>query len=72
MLSNSKLADYRLYDNGTAEYTMKLTPFPNAPTKTITVIIEHSYTPANGYIFDNATGDIITPSGKKLVISTSN
>jgi hypothetical protein len=71
MLSYSRLEDYRLYDNGTAEYTIRLMTSQNAPmNKTITIITEHKYTPANGYIFDNTTGDIITPQGEKLVIST--
>jgi hypothetical protein len=74
MLLNSRLEDYRLYQNGTAEYTIRLTNFQGAPltgnNTIITVITEHRYTPANGYVFDNATGDIITPEGEKLVIST--
>jgi esterase/lipase len=71
MLFYSHLEDYRLYDNGTAEYTIRLTTSQDAPmNKTITVITEHEYTPANRYVFDNTTGDIITPQGEKLVIST--
>jgi hypothetical protein len=73
MLLYSRLEDYRLYQNGTAEYTIRLTDFQGAPlagNKTIIVITEHRYTAANGYVFDNATGDIITPEGEKLVIST--
>lgn len=73
-LFNSRLEDYRLYQNGTAEYTIRLTDFQGAPLTgnetIITVITEHRYTPANGYVFDNATGGIITPEGEKLVIST--
>ncbi len=71
ILSSSRLEDYRLYENGTAEYTIRQTTALGAPVNnTITVITEHKYTPANGYIFDNTTGDIITPQGEKLVIST--
>lgn len=71
MLFYSHLEDYRLYDNGTAEYIIRLTTSQDAPmNKTITVITEHEYTPANRYVFDNTTGDIITPQGEKLVIST--
>ena len=71
MLFYSHLEDYRLYENGTAEYTIRLTTSQDAPmNKTITVITEHEYTPANRYVFDNTTGDIITPRGEKLVIST--
>jgi hypothetical protein len=70
ILSSSRLEDYRLYENGTAEYTIRQTTALGAPVNnTITVITEHRYTPANGYIFDNTTGDITTPQGKKLVIS---
>jgi esterase/lipase len=71
MLFYSQLEDYRLYENGTAEYTIRLTTSQDAPmNNTITVITEHEYTPANRYVFDNTTGDIITPQGEKLVIST--
>jgi hypothetical protein len=70
ILSSSRLEDYRLYENGTAEYTIRQTTALGAPVNnTITVITEHRYTPANGYIFDHTTGDITTPQGKKLVIS---
>ncbi len=70
ILSSSRLEDYRLYENGTAEYTIRQTTALGAPVNnTITVITEHRYTPANGYSFDNTTGDITTPQGKKLVIS---
>ena len=71
MLFYSHLEDYRLYENGTAEYTIRLTTSQDAPmNETITVITEHEYTPANRYVFDNTTGDIITPQGQRLVIST--
>jgi hypothetical protein len=68
---HSRLEDYRLYQNGTAEYTIRLLSINDLPlNKTITIITEHEYTPANGYIFDNTTGEVITPQGEKLVIST--
>jgi hypothetical protein len=72
MLESSRLVDYQLYSNGTAEYTIEFVR-PGASQsnwKNFTVITEHRYTSENGYVFDNATGDIITPQGKRLIIST--
>jgi hypothetical protein len=66
LLFQFKLKDYTLYDNGTAEYVLG-----GAGNNTnMTIKTTHSYVPRTGYSFDNATGTIITPEGKQLVIST--
>ena len=67
LLFSYNLKDYTLYQNGTAEYKLG-----GASNNTLmTIITTHQYRPEAGYTFDNATGDIITPQGKRLVISTT-
>jgi hypothetical protein len=51
MLDSSRLVDYQLYSNGTAEYTIEFVQ-PGASQsnwKNFTVITEHRYTPQNNY-----------------------
>ena len=70
-LYNVRLQDYRLYENGTAQYTFQLLTVGGKPleNKTMTIITEHTFTPQFGYIY-NQTG-VYTPDGsQKLVIST--
>ena len=67
LLHTLHLKDYTLYENGTAVYVFGTTPNPSKGD--ITIITTHEYRPEAGYTFDNATGYIITPQGKRLVIS---
>jgi hypothetical protein len=63
----SELQNYRLHEDGRAEYIFESTnPGSN---RTITVLTNHGYTSAQGYIY-NSTG-IYTPDGnQRLVIAT--
>jgi hypothetical protein len=69
-LQYSQLKDYKLYENGTAEYTIQLLSAQGRPieNRTMDIITTHRFTPQYGYIY-NASG-VFTPQGERLVIST--
>ena len=76
----TRLINYTLYDDGKAIYVFEFVGLPqflrgNATTNPIQsdmieVHTTHGFTAANGYTFDAATGSILTPEGKRLVIET--
>jgi hypothetical protein len=73
---SAKLKDYTLYENGTGEFVfeVKVHPFVTGPasdsnTTTMTVIMDHRWGAAQGYIY-NSTG-VYTPDGSKRFIITT-
>lgn len=64
---NSQLEDYRLWANGTAEYTFRIVgPGGVLTNRTIELTTNHFYTPDRGYIY-NSTG-VFTRNGSQQVI----
>jgi hypothetical protein len=69
-LQNSQLEDYRLWANGTAEYTFRIIGFNGALTnRTIELTTNHLYTPDRGYIY-NSTGVFTRNGSQQLILET--
>lgn len=69
-LQNSQLEDYRLWANGTAEYTFRIVGVGGVLTnRTIELTTNHFYTPDIGYIY-NSTGIFTRDGSQQLIIET--
>jgi hypothetical protein len=69
-LQNSQLEDYRLWANGTAEYTFRIVGVGGVLTnRTIELTTNHFYTPDRGYIY-NSTGIFTRDGSQQLIIET--
>ena len=69
-LQNSQLEHYRLWANGTAEYTFRIVGLGGVLTnRTIELTTNHFYTPDRGYIY-NSTGVFTTNGSRQLIIET--
>ena len=69
-LQNSQLEDYRLWANGTAEYTFRIVGIGGVLTnRTIDLTTSHFYTPDRGYIY-NSTGIFTGNGSQQLIIET--
>jgi len=70
-LFNSRLENYKLFANGTAEYTIQLLNLQGAPLRNQTMEIRtnHQYGADMGYIY-NSTGVYTQKGDQKLVITT--
>lgn len=71
---SAKLTDYTLYENDTGVFIFKVrtSPFNTgiSNTTTMTVIMDHRWGAAQGYIY-NSTG-VYTPDGsQRLIIATT-
>ena len=67
---NSQLEDYRLWANGTAEYTFRILGAGGVLTnRTIELTTNHFYTPDRGFIY-NSTGVFIGNGSQRLIIET--
>lgn len=67
---NSQLEDYRLWANGTAEYTFRIVgPGGVLTNRTIELTTNHFYTPDRGYIY-NSTGVFTRNGSQQLIIET--
>ncbi len=67
---NSQLEDYRLWANGTAEYTFRIVgPGGVLTNRTIELTTSHFYTPDRGFIY-NSTGVFIGNGSQRLIIET--
>lgn len=67
---NSQLEDYRLWANGTAEYTFRIVgPGGVLTNRTIELTTNHFYTPDRGYIY-NSTGVFTRDGSQQLIIET--
>jgi hypothetical protein len=67
---NSQLEDYRLWANGTAEYTFRIVgPGGVLTNRTIEVTTNHLYTPDRGFIY-NSTGVFVGNGSQRLIIET--
>ena len=67
---NSQLEDYRLWANGTAEYTFRIVGIGGVLTnRTIELTTSHFYTPDRGYIY-NSTGIFTRNGSQQLIIET--
>lgn len=67
---NSQLEDYRLWANGTAEYTFRIVgPGGVLTNRTIEVTTNHFYTPDRGFIY-NSTGVFVGNGSQRLIIET--
>ncbi len=62
------LTDYKLYPNGTGEFTFRVGTSGN---NTMTVIMDHSYRAELGYIY-NSTGIYTRDGSQRLIIATTN
>jgi hypothetical protein len=67
---NSQLEDYRLWANGTAEYTFRLVgPGGVLTNRTIEITTNHFYTPDRGFIY-NSSGVFTRDGSQQLILET--
>jgi hypothetical protein len=67
VLTSGRLIDYKLYENGRAEYVFEIGA-PNS-NRTMTVNIDHPYGAAQGYIY-NSSGIFAPDGSQRLIIPT--
>ncbi|HEX6280653.1 MAG TPA: hypothetical protein VFZ67_00335 [Nitrososphaera sp.] len=74
---SAKLTDYILYENGTGVFVfeVKVHPFVTGPASdsnmtTMTVIMDHRWGAAQGYIY-NSTGVYTLDRSQRLIIATT-